>query len=610
MTVENIKYMTKLMTSLESFDARTIEATMINYVSKGCGVEFFYKEEFVEYKNLINNELLRKFEEIQFPLDIEMIIEFFEYLLEKDNITENGIVFTPKYISDFISDKLINNSKGLEKECLIIDPGCGCGIFLVSATKIYSEKVNKNLISVLNENIYGIDLDEDNVRRCKIVLNLFILLNGQSNKDLKLNIIQNDSLKNNWAELFKVKEFDYIIGNPPYVNAHDMKKETIKFLKETFSTTKTGTFNIFYAFIEHAIQFLSDEGKLGYIIPNNFLTIKSATNLRRFLVKNNLLNMVIDFSNNMVFKPIRTYNCIVELSKTKSNYFEYSVLDDSEDIETTLNNIDFQKMELDKLDENGWRLVDKKTLYNIELIEGQYRTIKDFIRTGIATLKDEVYIVNYDGNSYYKMVDKMRYEIEPELVKTLYKIPDLKKSNNIKDCCKYILFPYKKGDKGFEIISEACMLDNYPNAYNYLKKMTNLLATRDKGKTIFNPWYAFGRTQGLNKYGKKLVFPTFSAKPKFIFLDDEYSLFCNGYAVFENDYIELDVLQRILNSIIMNYYISNTSYAIEGGYYCYQKKYIERFSVPFLTEDNKRKILTLTNEDLDKFLIDLYGLEL
>ena len=75
--------------------------------------------------------------------------------------------------------------------------------------------------------------------------------------------------------------------------------------------------------------------------------------------------------------------------------------------------------------------------------------------------------------------------------------------------------------------------------------------------------------------------------PRFILVDDPDALFCNGYAVFEDSSIELELLQRVLNSAVMHYYISNTSYAIEGGYYCYQKKYIERFSIPFFSLEER-----------------------
>ena len=59
----------------------------------------------------------------------------------------------------------------------------------------------------------------------------------------------------------------------------------------------------------------------------------------------------------------------------------------------------------------------------------------------------------------------------------------------------------------------------------------------------------------------------------------------------------------------MEYYVSNTSYSIEGGYYCYQKKYVERFSLPLFTEKDLSFIRKASKDALDKYLWDLYQLE-
>ncbi len=91
-------------------------------------------------------------------------------------------------------------------------------------------------------------------------------------------------------------------------------------------------------------------------------------------------------------------------------------------------------------------------------------------------------------------------------------------------------------------------------------------------------------------------------------MEDETALFCNGYGVFENDYLSLDELMAVLNSKVMQYYVSNTSYSIEGGYFCYQKKYIENFSIPQFN-DREKEILKCGNcEVIDQLLIDKYEL--
>lgn len=60
----------------------------------------------------------------------------------------------------------------------------------------------------------------------------------------------------------------------------------------------------------------------------------------------------------------------------------------------------------------------------------------------------------------------------------------------------------------------------------------------------------------------------------------------------------------------MHYYVSKTSYPIEGGYYCYQKKYIECFSVPNFTKEEIKYLSLLENDEFDKFLVSKYGLSI
>lgn len=607
MIEENVEKLAKVVGVSKKYSSVEIESSVVAYFMEASGNEFCYNDNFSYLEGKANEELIKYYKNILFPINLEFLIEFFESLLAEENINENGIVFTPKYIADYISVKAIENHKVTE-DFRVIDPGCGCGIFLISFAEEMHKLTGKTYKEIVSNNVFGFEIDEDNARRCEIVLNLLVTINNESNKSLQTNIKCADALKSDWNEEFNVGRFNYIIGNPPYVNTHDMSKETAKFLKETFLTTKVGVYNIFYAFVEQGMKFVSEDGVLSYIVPNNFLSIKSATDLRRYISEHRYLESIIDFADNMIFKPVRTYNCIIRLSKQKNNIFEYCTMKKCTDIKKILDVASFEKMEIEKLDLNGWKLVDKVTLSNIHKIENQFRSIKEFVRTGIATLRDDVFIVDQDEHGFYKTYDGKRYDIEEGIVKRLYKIPDLKACEKIEEACRYIIFPYVKSKSAFAFIEEKALEERFPKTYEYLKIRRPELDERDKGKPNPAGWYAYGRTQGLTKYGKKLVFPTFAFMPRFTMVEDEYALFCNGYAVFENDYIDLEVIQRILNSKVMQYYVSNTSYAIEGGYYCYQKKYIEKFSLPFFSDHEISSIKDMSKDDLDEFLVRKYDL--
>ena len=588
---------------LYDYSAAEIENGIMHY----CLSDYGYKTS--PYNTPVSTNIADKLAQLRIPTDLETITELFESLLDDDNKDENGIVFTPQYIADYITTSAITDRLSEVDDVLIIDPGCGCGIFLVAAAEFLLSVTDKSIDSIIKDNIFGIDIVEDNARRCALIMRLLSAKHGGRYEEINPNILCRDSLKIDWAEAFGVKAFDYIIGNPPYVNPHDMNRETVKYLKNNFDTTQKGVFNIFYAFIEKGMRQLSADGMLSYIVPNNFLTITAAKELREFLQDKKYVKRILDFGDNMVFRPVRTYNCIIQLNKQTNKTLEYCVLSKTDDIESEISNADFNSMNTDSLEKHGWKLVDEKTCGNLRKIENQAVPIKEFIRTGIATLRDKVYLVDKDDEGYYKLVDGEKVYIESGPVKTIYKVSELKKFSTIDEAKRFIIFPYIKSKIGYMLIDEETFAEEYPKTYNYLLSQREILDARDKGKGAAREWYAYGRTQGLNKYGKKILFPTFANTPKFMYVDDEDALFCNGYAVFENDRYDLDVLVKILNSKLMDYYVSNTSYSIEGGYFCYQKKYVERFSLPLLSEDELTYIRNASKSELDKYLWTLYDLD-
>ncbi|MGN0894934.1 MAG: class I SAM-dependent DNA methyltransferase [Succinivibrio sp.] len=584
--MDNYFYFQRINSLLANFSNEEIENILLKY--------------FTDEQTEFTQELKR----INFPREITFLIDYFESLIPSEVSSKNGIVFTPKYISDFIVKNTIT-SLGR-----VIDPSCGCGIFLVSAFEYLVNRLNISPKIALS-NLYGSDINTDNIRRCKIVLNI-LAYDYNVDFDFSKNILCLDSLRSNLSESFGVEDFNYIVGNPPYVNPHDLDKDISIFLKEKFLTNKVGTSNIFYAFIEHSLKFMHRDGYLSFIVPNNFLTISAGKCLRKFISDFCLLEEIIDFSSNMIFNPVRTYSCIIKLSNKDKDTFKSTKIYKTDDIRRSLERLSFVTLNKKILNADKWLLSDFSVSDNIALIEKQPIKLGKYIRTGIATLKDNVYIIDKDINGFFKEINGVRYKIDEDLVKPLYKIPDINKYEDIKSAQKYIIFPYQFNESQgkYSLIPENVLKTKFANTYVYLSSCFSELCKRDKGKPNPVAWYAYGRTQGLNKYGKKILFPTFSNFPKFRVINDENALFCNGYAIFESEDINLDVLSKVINSKIMAYYVSNTSYPIEGGYYCYQKKYIENFSIPVFSDEEKKNILQYDEESLNNFLVSKYHLNI
>lgn len=159
------------------------------------------EKELILYKYFVNqpskhNAALSK---LAFPRDINVLIDYFESLQILISIKEQGIVFTPKFIADFMVKDCI---KIFDKN--ILDPACGCGVFLISAI----DHLIQNGVSPRDafNLVYGIDANQDNVRRCKLVLQIYAHQFGI--KDFTAdNILCLDSLRTNYADLFKVNNF-------------------------------------------------------------------------------------------------------------------------------------------------------------------------------------------------------------------------------------------------------------------------------------------------------------------------------------------------------------------------------------------------------------------
>jgi hypothetical protein len=327
----------------------------------------------------------------------------------------------------------------------------------------------------------------------------------------------------------------------------------------------------------------------------------------------------------MVF-DVQTYTCITFLSNTNKpkKYFQYTRITEPVALKQ-LSSLMYSPVFYDNLNVKKWRLMTLRDQENIARIESQPQKLGAItnIHSGIATLKDSIYFV--DGqtvhNGYYeKLYQEHTFLIEASITKPIARISDFKRQEELISNTRRIIFPYNVIGKNAQLIPEETMLRKFPKCYEYLKAAKDKLSTRDKSQRQYPAWYAYARTQGLVYYGCKLLTPTFSRTPRFMLDTKEDQLFCNGYAIYLKNPkqlsllkppLSLEVLQKILNSRIMEYYISQTSYTIEGGYPCYQKNFIELFGIPNFAGND---LCFLEHEShagaINEFLIQKYGISL
>lgn len=108
--------------------------------------------------------------------------------------------------------------------------------------------------------------------------------------------------------------FDIVIGNPPYVFARN-KSFTVnekKYFINNFHLAKY-QINLYSLFVEKADYLLKKSGTLSYIVPNNWLTINTNKELRKFILNRKSIKIVNFLSQ--VFESASVDSSIIIYSK-------------------------------------------------------------------------------------------------------------------------------------------------------------------------------------------------------------------------------------------------------------------------------------------------------
>lgn len=550
--------------------------------------------------------------------NLKSIEAVFERVIESHRRKKQGAIYTPDHIIDYLLTQALTFSKSQKPN--ILDPACGSGGFLIRAINILMEKLKISFEDAIYNHIGGIDNDPTAVKHAKCLIEIMGASKLVSIFTNEIPIICEDSLLTSHSDLLELlktkKGFSVVATNPPYVKLQTLDEEYRIGLSKNYSEFMQYNFSLAILFLIAGRRFLSEHGCLAYITQNNLFTSFAGEKVRQILQNDRCIRRIIDFGHHCVFKGILAYTCLIFLDQKRHNEIEFERVETDTTLEI-LNSLNFGKVSVNSLNHKKWRLAKSKHLSNISKIESigmPLGSIAD-IRVGFATLKDKVFLLNGDVNKKFCSTihpeSGSQYEIEIEITRPALRVADIRGGYDLDAVTKRILFPYYHTPKGFILISERDLRTKYPFAYEYLLSCRKLLDSRDKGKRSYDAWYAWGRTQGREAKGPKLLTKTFNTKPEFYF-DPTDRLFCNGYSVsvgnknLFNPYLPLEILKIVLESGIMHYYSKLTSFQIDGNYQCYQKNFIEQFGIPEISEDIQAKLLNAEKDERDIILSGLY----
>ncbi len=540
----------------------------------------------------------------------EELVEFFEFVISPSDKLINGAIYTPKNIREYITKQSFNQLQDKHIEQIkIADIACGCGGFLIDASLEIKKITNKSFKNIFQENIFGVDIQEYSIERTKILLSLLAIKYGEDEKEFQFNLYIANSLEFEWFkednQIIKNKGFDLILGNPPYVCSRNMDDNT-KELMQKWTTCKTGHPDLYIPFFQIGYELLTPNGILGFITVNTFMQSVNGRAIREYFSENKVLLKIIDFKDEQIFKSRMTYTCICILEKKQSEFIYYT---SSKEINLQdISKLKFNKDSYENLDtKKGWSLKNSDLVNKLESIGTSFGKIYN-TKSGVATLKNNIYIfkAKKEDDKYFYMQDGT--EIEKDVCKEVINTNQLNTCTDINSLKEKIIFPYTYTHNQAVIIEEDVFSKQFPKTYKYLLTKKDILATRDKGNGKYPVWYAFGRTQSLEKVKYKLFFPQLVKKGfKAVINADEDLYFYNGMAAYTEDKRNLKILEKLLVSDVMWAYIENKSKHYSSGYFGLGKNYLKDFGIYNFTDDEKEYIINKIDiNNLNEFFNYLY----
>jgi hypothetical protein len=340
--------------------------------------------------------------------------------------------------------------------------------------------------------------------------------------------------------MFGVDEgFDIVMGNPPYISIANLPKRYSSDLNaQKYETFSKGA-DIYCLFYESGIKHLRHNGVLSYISSNRFCFTNYGVGLRKYLSKNNILEL-INFNEINVFESANVGSIVTVIQNSSPDENPILILEAKG--EEPIIRIQTEKKYSSKeyYKETRWSFGEDCSHQLKKKIESKgtpfIKRKGVSINRGITTGLNAVFIIQ----------EKLRNELikaDPKSKEIL--LPVLKGANIkryfITTPKQYLIYAYT-----------GIQIEKYPAIFNYLKRYKNELAEVYEAKNGQKKWYELRNCSYYDKFlEKKLVWTRLSNINAFsISKAGEFAVDSSSFAV-SND---IEYLAAILNSKVVFFY--------------------------------------------------------
>jgi adenine-specific DNA-methyltransferase len=570
-----------------------------------------------------------------------------------------GVFYTPQFIVNFIvqntvSEKIKDKTPDEITYLRICDPACGSGSMLVGAYQClllyhldyYTDEKNikkalkKGLIfqvfhnsyrltisekqRILQNNIFGIDIDPQAVEVTKLSLYLKLLENegkeaeGQlfSFSDMTLlpsleenikcgnslvgtdfynqatlGLSKDEQIKINcfdWEKefplIFKNGGFDIVIGNPPYYNIQTLgaNSEIASYIQKTYRHIWQDKSDILFYFLVKAMRLSKDN--IGFILSNAFLFSDKAQKLRNAILEDGRLAKIVNFEQFLVFKDASITSGIFIFKKEHSTIQTAVLKEKSYPVDYVvdyMNNIgnyfsvSFSKNSVFALINDEIDRINKK-------IDAKHPLLQDIclVGKGMETAADDIFL----------------FDKKPS------KIPErfIKRRVTGKNIERYIIRPESDFILYFEDIDDFKALP--VSIQEYLNENKNILRERATVKNEGRVWWRYSRPMHKEYYHLPKLYCSRRAFINTFCYDDTFNYlgFSNMTVIFEtNASYSLKYVLALLNSKLLTFRYRSIGKQTGGGSFEYFPNGVGKLPIPEADTRTQNEFTILVDKMLE-----------
>lgn len=521
-----------------------------------------------------------------------------------------GVVYTRSWVVDLILDLVgYTSDVDLTAGC-IVEPACGEGAFLariVDRLCISAISMDKFEPGVLEKCVRAFDIDSASVSKSRAVVIDSLIKHGLSTDAA-------EKLAAVWvheADFLLTASFQarWVVGNPPYIRASKIDRESRVIYKDSLATMTMGT-DLYVGFFEKGLRLLDDVGALCYICSDRWLQNRYGAKLRSFVADDfRLISHVRLHDVDAFVDEVAAYPAISLFRRGSGRFIRYADGLDSSQIQSETIVSWLQGNECDcnlgacsevpsLRGSDPLALTSTDTLEMLAEISQKYPAIEEAgvsLGIGVASGCDEVYITEDPSVA------------EEDRLLPLFYMKDWRSGKG--DIKKWLVNPWRPD-------GSLVSLADYPKMGHYFRANEDKLKKRRVARDNPDAWYRTLDKPKFELFGQEmLLFPDMAAKADPVYSDGLKYPHHNCYWVTSSEW-DIKALGGLLMSDIVASYVDAYGVKMRGKTLRFQAQYLRLVHIPRydqITEITKKSLSDAFSsgdrEAANRASLAAYGLE-